>query len=457
LDPIRAKALVEADKRHVWHPFTQMGDWEREEPFIVEAAEGCWLIGQDGERYLDGVSSLWVNVHGHRKPEIDEAVREQLDKVAHATFLGLANPPAIELAERLVRIAPHGLERVFYSDNGSTAVEIAVKMAYQYWQNLGEETSRKRKFIAFTNAYHGDTIGAVSLGGIDLFHGVYGPLLFDVVRAPYPHPYRDREGRSAEQCVDACLAELEARMESHRGELAGLVIEPLVQGAAGMIMSPPGCLAGVRELCNGMNCLMIVDEVATGFGRTGRMFACEHEGVSPDLLCLAKGLTAGYLPMAATLATGKVYEGFLADYSEMKHFFHGHTYTGNPLAAAAAIASLKLFDSEETLERMQPRIERLRAGLERFRDHPNVGDVRQHGFMVGIELVRDRETKETHPPAEKVAMRICREARDRRLIIRPLGPVLTLMPALAIDDDELDFLLEVVWDSLEAVLGPANA
>lgn len=455
MDKREAEALKAADKRHVWHPFTQMRDWMEDDPFLVERAEGCWLIDVDGNRCLDGVSSLWVNVHGHRRAEIDDAVRKQLEKVAHATFLGLSNVPAVQLAERLSRLTPAGLTRVFYSDNGSSAVEIALKMAFQYWHNLGEETRRKRRFIAFTDAYHGDTIGSVSLGGIDLFHGLYRPLLFEPIRARYPHPYRDPEARGPKACAAAALAELEALMNAHRAELAAVVIEPLVQGAAGMVVSPPGFLAGVRELCDAANCLLVCDEVATGFGRTGKMFACEHEGVSPDLLCVAKGITGGYLPLAATLATEEIFEGFLANYEDMKHLFHGHSYTANPLAAAAALANLDVFEKDRTLERLQPKIARLARGLERFGAHPCVGDVRRQGFMAGVELVSNRETKENHPPEEKVTQRICREARRRGLIIRPLGPVLIFMPPLAIADDELDFLIETTYASLEAVLGPA--
>ena len=335
--------LAAADRAHLWHPFTQQRGWAEEEPLVVERAEGTDLIDIDGRRYIDGVASLWCNVHGHRHPRIDAAVRAQLDSVAHSTMLGLSHRPAIELARRLVELAPPGLTRVFYSDSGSTAAEIALKMAFQYWRQRGEERPR---FVALRMAYHGDTIGSVSVGGIDLFHSLYGPLLFDTLKAS-PGDLDD---------VDRLLGE-------HAGEVAAVIMEPLVQGAAGMLMHPKGYLRGVRELCDRHDVLLILDEVATGFGRTGRMFACEHEDVAPDLLCLAKGITGGYLPLAATLAKERIYEGFLGEFEEFRTFFHGHTYTGNPLACAAALATLDVFEEERTLEGLAAKISLLRELL----------------------------------------------------------------------------------------------
>jgi len=445
----RERRLEEWDKRYLWHPFTQMKDYEAQEPLIVERAEGVYLVDINGRRYIDGVSSLWVNVHGHRHPSIDRAVREQLERVAHSTLLGLSNPPAIELAKRLVEIAPEGLTRVFYSDNGATAVEVALKMAFQYWQHKGER--QRTCFISFENAYHGDTLGAVSVGGIDLFHRIFSPLLFPTYRVKAPYCYRCPEGLRYPGCGLACLRALEETLKRHHRECAALIIEPVVQGAAGMIVHPAGFLRRVRELCTEYGVLMIADEVATGFGRTGRMFACEHEGVTPDLMCVAKGITGGYLPLAATLTTEEIYEAFLGEYHEFKTFFHGHTYTGNPLACAAACANLEVFEKERTLERMATKVELLAERLKEFWSLPHVGDVRQKGFMVGVELVADRKTKEPFPPQMKVGQKVILEARRQGVVIRPLGDVIVLMPPLAIPEGELERLVEIVYHAIEKV------
>ena len=372
--------LAAADRAYLWHPFTQQRGWVDEHPVIVERGEGTDLIDVDGHRYIDGVSSLWCNVHGHAHPRIDAAVRDQLGKVAHTTMLGLSHRPAIELAQRLVELAPPGLTRVFYSDSGSTATEIALKMAFQYWRQRGED---RRRFVALKMAYHGDTIGSVSVGGIDLFHSMYEPLLFDTLKA---------------EPGDA--AEMERLLEQHRGEVAAVIMEPLVQGAAGMLVHPPGYLRAVRDLCDRHGVLLILDEVATGFGRTGRMFACEHEGVAPDLMCLAKGITGGYLPLAATLATERVYEGFLGEHEEFRTFFHGHTYTGNPLACAAALATLDVFREERTLERLQGKIELLEELLEPVAAHPvraRGAAVRVHG---GNRALRAPAARADRPPRD---------------------------------------------------------
>lgn len=445
----RERRLEEWDKRYLWHPFTQMKDYEAQDPLIVERAEGVYLVDIHGRRYIDGVSSLWVNVHGHRHPSIDRAVREQLERVAHSTLLGLSNPPAIELAKRLVEISPEGLTRVFYSDNGATAVEVALKMAFQYWQHKGEQ--QRTRFISFENAYHGDTLGAVSVGGIDLFHRIFSPLLFPTYRVKAPYCYRCPEGLQYPGCGLACLRDLEETLKRHHRECAALIIEPVVQGAAGMIVYPAGFLRRVRELCTEYGVLMIADEVATGFGRTGRMFACEHEGVTPDLMCVAKGITGGYLPLAATLTTEEIYEAFLGEYHEFKTFFHGHTYTGNPLACAAACANLEVFEKERTLERMATKVELLAERLKEFWSLPHVGDVRQKGFMVGVELVADRKTKEPFPPQMKVGQKVILEARRQGVVIRPLGDVIVLMPPLAIPEGELERLVEIVYHAIEKV------
>jgi adenosylmethionine---8-amino-7-oxononanoate aminotransferase len=415
------------DHDHVWHPFTQQREWMEEEPLMIEAAEGAELIDTEGRRYLDGVSSLWCNVHGHRHPEIDRAVRDQLDRVAHSTMLGLSHPGAAQLAAELVEIAPPGLNRVFYSDSGSTAVEVALKMGFQYWQHRGGQHVRKTAFICLDQAYHGDTVGSVSVGGIDLFHSTFGPLLFEAHRAK-PGDIEDMAR------LLACLEE----------EVAAVVIEPLVQGAAGMLTHPPGYLRSVKRLCEQHGTLLICDEVATGFGRTGTMFACEQEGVTPDLLCVAKGLTGGYMPLAATLATERIYEAFLGSYDEFKTFFHGHTYTGNPLACAAALASLEVFRRERTLVRLQPKIRLLSEWLGQLaRQMPEVHEVRQCGLMAGIDLGE-------HDPRLRLGHRVVMEARKRGVIVRPLGDVIVLMPPLSISKEDLRRLVKVVAASIRA-------
>ncbi|MFH1595857.1 MAG: adenosylmethionine--8-amino-7-oxononanoate transaminase [Pseudomonadota bacterium] len=437
------ETLVRWDRDHLWHPFTQMQAFREEEPLIVSRGEGVYLYDLEGRRYLDGVSSLWANLHGHRRRELDEALRAQLEQVAHSTLLGLAHPAAIVLARRLTELAPPGLTKVFFSDDGSTAVEVALKLAFQYWRNRGQND--KRLFLKLSNAYHGDTLGAVSVGGIPLFHEIYRPLLFDTLEAPAPYCYRCRH---REDCDLQCLAVLEEQVAAHQQELAAVIIEPLMQGAAGMIPQPPGYLARVREATRRHGVLLIADEVATGFGRTGRMFACEHENVSPDLLCLAKGLTGGYLPLAATLATDDLYQAFLGDYTEFKAFFHGHTYTGNPLAAAVGLASLDIFVRDRVLEGLAAKIERLSTHLAEMAGHPHVGDVRQRGLMVGLELVQDKAAREPFPVVRRTGHRVILEARRLGAILRPLGDTIVLMPPLSISLEELDELCRITFEAI---------
>jgi adenosylmethionine---8-amino-7-oxononanoate aminotransferase len=426
----RTDSLMAADRRHLWHPFTQHQSWGEQDPIlIIDRAEGSWLFDTDGNAYLDGVSSLWCNVHGHRHPALDAAVRAQLDRVAHSTMLGLAHPAAIELAERLIAIAPAGLTRVFYSDSGSAAVEIALKMAFQWWAQRG--APERRRFIGLENAYHGDTIGAVSVGGIDLFHAVYHPLLFDSLQTPVG---------------DA--DHLDRLLDAHAGEIAAVIVEPLVQGAAGMLMAPPGYLRSVRELCDAHDVLLICDEVATGFGRTGTMFACEHEDVCPDLLCVGKGLTGGYLPLAATLASERIYEGFLGSTAQSRTFFHGHTYTGNPLACAAGLATLETFERERTLEALATKIELLARALElEVAPLYAVAEVRQRGFMVGIELGG-------FDPELRMGHRVALAARELGAIIRPLGDVVVLMAPLAISETDLRRLVAITAQAIVRCTAP---
>jgi adenosylmethionine-8-amino-7-oxononanoate transaminase len=505
-----AEKLILKDKKYIWHPFTQMRDWQTEDFPVIDRGEGCYLIDTDGRKYLDGVSSLWCNVFGHRVKAIDRAVKKQLGKIAHTTFLGLTHPLAVELAEKLVAIAPgnalnksfphassgnpeffnHGspiktiggdnnnqqmrddkqkLSRVFYSDSGSEAVEVALKMAFQYWQQRGN--AKKKRFAKLTNAYHGDTLGSVSVGGIDLFHQIYKPLLFDTFEIPSPYRYRwplppmGKDGFGTdlrpvsdppsaakhdwERVKKESLDAMEKVLREHHEEIAALVMEPLMQGAAGMIDQPAGYISRARELTRKYNILLIFDEVATGFGRTGKMFAADHENVTPDIMAVAKGMTGGYLPLAATLTTEEVYEAFLGRYEEFKTFFHGHTYTANPLACAAANATIDLFRKDRTLEKLQPKIRLMQGRLKDFHQLKSVGDIRQCGTMIGIELVRDKKTKKEFEPKEKIGVRVIELARKKGAILRPLGPVVVLMPPLAMSERELNELLEITYESIE--------
>ncbi|MET0601766.1 MAG: adenosylmethionine--8-amino-7-oxononanoate transaminase [Baekduia sp.] len=420
--------LRAADHEALWHPFTQQQGWSAEDAPIIERGEGCTLYDTDGNAYLDGVSSLWCTVHGHRHPALDAAVRAQLDRVAHTTMLGLSHPPAIELAQKLLAIAPRGdreLTRVFYSDNGSTANEIALKMAFQFHKIRGDE--QRTKFVYLDMSYHGDTIGSVSVGGIDLFHTLFRPLLFEGIRT-----------------APGDVAGLERILAQRGHEVAALIMEPLVQGAAGIVLHPDGYLRAVRELCDKYNIIMICDEVATGFGRTGTMFACEQEGVVPDLMNVAKGLTGGYLPLAATLATERIYEGFLGKFEEFRTFFHGHTYTGNPLACAAAIATLQVFEDEGTLDALAPKIELLGELLdEHVAPLDCVAEIRRRGTMVGIELT-------DFPLTARMGHQVTLAARARGVIVRPLGDTIVLMPPLSISEDELRRLVAITAEAIAA-------
>jgi adenosylmethionine-8-amino-7-oxononanoate aminotransferase len=443
--------LEQWDTQYIWHPFTQMRDYSNEKPLIIEKGEDSFLIDIYGNRYIDGVSSLWVSLHGHRRKEIDQAIIDQVKKISHSTLLGISNVPAIGLAKKLVEIAPEGLSRVFYSDNGSTAVEIALKMAFQYWQQKSPPQKEKCKFVCLDYAYHGDTLGAVSVGGIDTFHQLYNPLLFSTFRVPSPYCYRCSLEKAYPGCQLECVNRVEEVMREHHQEIAALIIEPLVQGAGGMIVAPPGYLKKIRELCTQYNILLIADEVAVGFGRTGTMFACEQEKVLPDLMCVAKGISGGYLPLAATLTTEEVYSAFLGEYRELRTFFHGHSYTGNPLACSAALASLEVFERARTLEELERKIDFLEEKLQPFLNLPHVGEVRQKGFMVGIELVKEKQSKESYLLEEKVGIKVILEARKKGLIIRPLGDVIVIMPPLSISCGDLEKLVEIVFHSIDKV------
>jgi adenosylmethionine-8-amino-7-oxononanoate aminotransferase len=442
--------LKRLDHTHLWHPFSQMQEWMAEEPLIIERGEGSYLVDVHGRKYIDGVSSLWCNLHGHHRPELDEAIRDQIDRIAHTTFLGLSHVPGIKLAQKLVEIAPTGLRRVFYSDDGATAVEVALKMALQYCQLRGEKN--RTQFASLAEAYHGDTVGAMSVGYSESFHRFHRPLLFPTLRLNPPHIFRCFQKMNEQDALKAAIEEAEEQLFREKGSLAAFVMEPLMQGAAGMWAQPPGYVKSLSEICRRNRILFIVDEVATGFGRTGCMFACEHEDVSPDLLCLGKGITGGYLPLAATLATEEIFSAFLGEYRELKSFFHGHTYTGNPLGCSVALASLEIFRNEKVLEKMQPKILTLKRRLEQdILPLVHVGDVRQWGFMVGIELVEEKVPVRRYPLEKRMAHRVILEARRRGVVVRPLGDVIVVVPPLTITADELNTLLDVILESIRIV------
>lgn len=505
--PRNREQLKEWDRQHVWHGFTQMAEYR---PFVIERADGCYLTDIDGKVYLDGVSSLWCNVHGHNHPRLNAALERQLHRVSHTTSLGMSADITIEFAHELSQWLPDGLDRIFFSDSGSTAVEVAIKMALQYWQQRADPRPEKTRYAAFELAYHGDTVGGVSLGGISRFHEIFRPLLFQPLRLPVPLPQGqassvprndEREEISNNSVVQSpisrvahppttteqhrqrpqfwrtwrtpasqrtggataytdadledasrkTLAEIEAVFRRHHHELAAVVIEPLLQGAGGMILHPPGFLRGLRKLTHAYDILLVLDEVAVGFGRTGRMFACEHEGVVPDFLCLAKGISGGYLPMAVTATHQRIWEAFLGSFSESKTFFHGHTYGGNPLACAVALENLRIFAEEVTLERMQPSVQRLRQHLEQLAALPGVGEVRQVGMIAAVELVRDQQTCEVPPWEERFGQRVCDHARQAGVWLRPLGNVVVIMPPLSISIEQIDQLAAAVRDGIAAL------
>jgi adenosylmethionine---8-amino-7-oxononanoate aminotransferase len=446
------RRLAGADHRHLWHPFTQMQLWLADEPLIIERGEGNYLIDARGRRYLDGVSSLWCNVHGHRKARLDQALRDQADRIAHSTMLGLANVPAIELAEALIATVPQGLARVFYSDSGAEAVEVALRIAAQYWQLAGQ--SERTLFVSLEEAYHGDTIGSASLGYSEPFHRHIRPLLFHTVKTPPPHIFRFHQGMDPGDADEAALKAAAKIFEQNGKETAALVIEPLMQGAAGMWSHSTAYLRSVVEMARAAGALIIVDEVATGFGRTGAMFACEHAGISPDLLCLGKGITGGYLPLAATIATDRIFQAFLGRPEEFRAFYYGHTYTGNPLAAAVALANLGVFRDERVIETMQPKIELLHAALHsRFGPHRKVADIRQWGLMAGVEIMESPKERRSFPYAAQTGARIAKAARKAGVVVRPLGDVMVFMPPLSITADEIEILIDAVFNAACEIVG----
>ena len=450
------------DREHVWHAFTQMAEYE---PLLIERGNGVYLFDPAGNRYIDGSASMWCNVHGHRHPRLDAALRRQLELVAHTTNLGLSNPTTVELARRLVEITPTGLEKVFFSGDGSSATEAALKIAFQYHLQAGAGGRQPRtRYIALGEAYHGDTLGAIGVGGVDRFTAMFAPLTFEAIRLPTPGlpagptptadggPRTDPSGRAA--TAAETLDRLEQLLTQQGDDIAAVIMEPLVQAAGGILVHPPGFLRKVRELTHRHSVLLILDEIAVGFGRTGTMFACEQEGVSPDILCLGKGLTAGYLPMAATLTTDDIWQAFLGSHADGRAFYHGHTFGGNPLAAAVALESLAVFRDEAVLQQLAVGIERLRSQLQQLAELPHVGGIRQCGLMAGIDLVADKKTGETYPWAARTGARACLAARDHGALLRQLGDTVVIMPPLSISTDEIDTLVSAAAAGITAVTQP---
>ena len=452
---LNKKYLEEWDKEYFWHPFTQMKVYREEENIIVERGEGVYVYDIYGRKYLDGVASLWCNVHGHNHPKLNKALEEQIRRIAHFTTLGASNVPAVVFAKNLVDVTPPKLKKVFYSEDGAEAMEIAIKIAYHYWHNRGEK--RKTKFVTLSEAYHGDTIGSVSVGGINIFHEKYKPLLFDVYKMPSPYLEAvkkvGREKALEYDTTKLLIDQVEDFIFKNHQEIAGFVLEAGVQGAAGILPFPKGYLKEIRRICDEYNILMIVDEVATGFGRSGYMFACEKEGIEPDIMALGKGITGGYLPLAATLVTDDIFEAFLGEFGEAKHFYHGHTYTGNPLACSVALANLEVFEEEQTLKKLQPKIKLLEERLDEFWELKHVGDVRQYGFMAGIELVKDRHKNQPFPYGERTGFKVAKMMIEKGVWVRPLGDVMVVMPPLVITEDQLNYLLDVMFDSIKALEG----
>src|SRR4051812_37577044 len=440
--------LRDWDLRHHWHAFTQMAEYQ---PLIIERAEGCRLIDIDGREYLDGASSMWCNVHGHNHPRINAAIREQLDRVSHCTALGMGCDTTAKLAKRLADVAPGNLEHVFFASDGSSAVEVALKMAFQFWTQCENPQPRKTKFIAFGEAYHGDTLGSASVSGIARFHALFRPLLFDVIRAPLPDPRRLPSGTPLEAAAQFYLAQTEDLLRRYRDEIAALVIEPLVQCAAGMVMHPAGFLQGLRELTRAYGVLLICDEVAVGFGRTGTIFACNQESVVPDFLCLGKGLSGGYLPMAATLTNDAIYRAFIGRFDEGRTLHHGHTFSGNPLASAASLASLQLFEEEQTLAKLPAKIDRLGEHLCRLAEHPHVATTRQCGLIGALELTQNKATGAPYSFEERRAWRVSRETLANGVWLRPLAEVLYVMPPLAITLDDLNMVMNTLAAAIDSV------
>lgn len=443
--------LLQWDALHVWHPCTQMKDHEELPPILIERGEGVYLQDAAGKRYIDGISSWWVNLFGHNHPRLNRALAAQMEKIAHHIFANFTNEPAATLSAKLAAAAPGALSKVFFTDNGSSAVEAALKMSFQYWQQTG--FPKKTKFLSVTGAYHGETLGALSVGGCDLYRRIYQPILLQGYQAQGPDCFRCPDGMHRETCDAECFRHMEKIVDEHHEEISAIILEPMVQCAAGMCIHSPRYLQRLRSLCDSRRIHYIADEIAVGFGRTGRMFANEHAGVVPDLMCLSKGITGGYMPLSVVVTTDEIYGAFYDDYTTLKAFLHSHSYTGNALASALAVEVLKIFEEERVIEGLQPKIRRLASFRERFEALPWVGEYRQLGMIAAIELVKDRATREEFPWESRTGYRVFRKCLEKGALLRPLGNVMYFLPPLSISEDELEALADIAHDSIVDVLG----
>lgn len=442
---------IEKDLKYVWHPDTQHKQYEGEnyKPTLIERGEGIYVFDADGKRYIDAVSSWWVNTLGHSVPRLNNALYEQANKIEHILLADFTHKPAIELAERLVELAGEPFSKVFYSDDGSTAVEVAIKMAYQYWYQKGQP--QKKYFVSMTDSYHGDTLGSVSVGGIDIYKKIFNPLVFETIKVPAPYCYRCPKGLEKGHCNIDCLKDVVNLFKNKHNEIAAIIVEPLVQGAAGMRMYPAEYLNRLRILCDEYNILLIDDEVAMAFGRTGKYFAFEHARIKPDIFCVAKGITAGYIPLAATITTDKIYDAFYDDFSKLKTFYHGHSFTGNPIACAVALETLKIMDEAKIIEHLPFKIEVFKKSLQKFKTLEHVGDIRHIGMVAALELVKNRETKEPYHFSERIGHRVFLEAMERGAILRPIGNVIYFMPPLIITEAQIEELTQIAYEAIKVV------
>ena len=447
---------IEKDLKYVWHPDTQHKQYEGDnyKPTLIERGEGIYIYDSDGNKYIDAISSWWVNTLGHSVPRLNKVLTEQANKIEHVLLADFTHKPAIELAEKLIKLAGEPFSKVFYSDDGSTAVEVAIKMAYQYWYQKGQ--SQKKHFVSMTDSYHGDTLGSVSVGGISLYKEIFKPLVFETMKVCAPYCYRCPKNNTKETCSIQCIKDVEMLFEKRGFEIAAIIVEPLVQGAAGMRMYPIEYLKRLRKLCDEYNILLIDDEVAMAFGRTGKHFAFEHANIKPDIFCVAKGITAGYIPLAATIATNKIYQAFHDDYHKLKAFYHGHSFTGNPIACAIAVENLKIMEEENIIENLHPKINAFKKSLEKFKDLKNVGDIRHIGMIGALEIVKDKTTKEPHHFSERIGHKIFLEAMKRGALLRPTGNVIYFIPPLIITEGQIEELTQIAYDSIKAVTESEN-
>ncbi len=444
--------LIRRDLSVLWHPCTQMKDHEALPPVPVRRAQGAWLEDFDGRRYLDAVSSWWVNLFGHCNPYINAALREQLDTLEHVLLAGFSHAPAVELAERLLRIVPPGLARCFYADNGSSAVEVALKMSFHYWRNRGEHG--RTRFINLSNSYHGETLGALALGDVALYKETYRPLLLEPLTVPSPDCFLREPGQSWEAHSRAMFRHMEEALARHAGSVCAVIVEPLVQCAGHMRMYHPVYLELLRAACDRHGVHLIADEIAVGFGRTGTMFACEQAGIRPDFLCLSKGLTGGYLPLSVVLTTDAVYGTFYDDYASLRAFLHSHSYTGNPLGCRAALATLDLFERDPVIADNRRRAARMAQAVADLADHPHVAEVRQTGMILAIEMIRDKARREPYPWQERRGLAVYRHALSRGVLLRPLGNVIYFMPPYVVTDEEIDLMAAVAAEGIDLATRP---